>query len=296
MLGRTPTQIKVIRPIRNGAIENFDVACAMFKQFINAGCKQRKLTGFQVVIAVPSGITQIERDAVIDTVQSLGAGKVFLIEGALAGALGAGLPIAEPKCNMVVDIGAGKTEVAVISLGGVVSTRTVRVAGSHMNTAIGNFIKGKYKLLIGKLSAEKIKTTIGNACPDPEDPATLMVKGRDLTSGIPKVIPISPGEIREAISAEIDAILRTVQSVLEEISPELSADVLDRGILLTGGGALLKNFDRFLSEEIGLKVTIPDNPASTIVLGAAKALENLNGSNRHASPIPSPLLVSYKGY
>lgn len=280
MLGKTPAQIEVVRPIRDGAIVNFEVTCAMLKHFIKIGCKRRKLVGFQAVIAVPSGITQIEMDAVIEAVKSAGAGKVFLIEGAVAGALGAGLPITEPTCSMVVDIGGGTTEVAVISLGGVVSSRSVRVAGCRMNTAIKNFIKRKYDLLIGNLSAEKIKTTIGNACPNPKENKTLGVKGRDLTSGIPKVIPIGPKDIREAISAEIGAILQTVRSVLEELPPELAADVLDKGILLTGGGALLNNLDQLLSEEIGLAITVPKNPSSTVVLGAAKVLEDLDGFNR----------------
>jgi rod shape-determining protein MreB len=280
MLGKTPAQIEVVRPIREGAIVNFEAACAMLKHFIKIGCKRRKLARFQAVIAVPSGITQIEMDAVIEAVKSAGAGKVFLIEGAVAGALGAGLPITEPTCSMVVDIGGGKTEVAVISLGGVVTSRSVRVAGCRMNTAIKNFIRRKYGLLIGNLSAEKIKTTIGNACPNPKENRVIKVKGRHLTSGIPKAIPIGPKDIREAISVEIGTILQTVRSVLEELPPELAADVLEKGILLTGGGALLNNLDQLLSEEIGLAITVPDNPSATVVLGAAKVLEDLNGFNR----------------
>jgi rod shape-determining protein MreB len=280
MLGKTPPQIEVVRPIRDGVIVNIGATCAMLKHFIKIGCKRRKLVGFQAVIAVPSGSTPIEMDAVIEAAESAGAGRVFLIEGAVAGALGAGLPIAEPTCNMVVDIGGGTTEVAVISLGGVVSSRSVRVAGCRMNTAIKNFIKRKYDLLIGNLSAEKIKTTIGNACPNPKEKKTLRVKGRDLTSGIPKVIPIGPKDIREAISEEIGAILQTVRSALEELPPELAADVLDKGILLTGGGALLDNLDQLLSKEIGLAITVPENPSSTVVLGAAMVLEDLDRFNR----------------
>ena len=295
MWGKTPNRIKVIHPIRDGAIVNFEATCAMLKHFIKVGCKQRKLSGFQVVVVVPSDTTKIELNAVIDAVKSVGAGKVFTIAGTVAGAIGAGLPIAEPKCNMVVDIGGGTTEVAVVSLGGVVSSRSIRVAGSRMNTAIKNFMKRKYKLLIGNLSAEKIKTTIGNACPDPKDKSTLRVKGRDLTSGIPKVIIIGPKDIREAISLEIGAILRTVRSVLEEIPPELAADVFDQGILLTGGGALLTNIDQLLSEELGLAISVPDNPSSTVVLGAAKALEDLDGFMRSTKSTPTPILESYKG-
>ena len=290
MLGKTPDQIEVVRPIREGAIVNFEATCAMLKHFIKIGCKRRKLAGFQAVIAAPSGITRIEMDAVIEAVKSAGAGKMFLIAGAVAGALGAGLPIAEPKCSMIVDIGGGKTEVAVISLGGVVCSRSVRVAGCRMNTAIKNFIKRKYNLLIGNLSAEKIKTTIGNARPNPEDKTTLKVKGRHLTSGIPKVIPIGPKDIREAISVEIGIILQTVRSVLDELPPELAADVLEKGILLTGGGALLTNIDQLLSKEIGLAITVPENPSSTVVLGAAKILEDLDDFNRSAKSTPTPFL------
>jgi len=279
MLGKTPAQIKVVHPIRDGAIVNFDVTCAMLKHFIKIGCKRRKLTGFLAVITVPSGITQIEMDAVIEAAKSAGAGKVFLIEGSVAGALGAGLPITEPTCSMVVDIGAGTTEVAVLSLGGVVSSRSVKVAGCSMNTAIKSFIKHKYDLLIGNLSAEKIKTTIGNAFPNPKGKKTIWVKGRHRTSGIPKVIQIGPKDIREAISAEIEAILQTVRSVLEDLPPELAADVLDKGILLTGGGALLNNIDQLISKEIGLAITVPENPSSTVILGAAKVLEDLDGFN-----------------
>ena len=280
MQGKTPAQIEVVHPIRDGAIANFEATGAMLKHFIKTGCKRRKLSGFQAVIVVPSGITQIEKEAAIEVIQSAGADKVFLIEGPVAGALGAGLPITEPTCNMVVDIGGGTTEVAVISLGGVVSSRSVRVAGCRMNTAITNFIKRKYGLLIGNLSAEKIKTTIGTASANPEGNKTLKVKGRDLNTGMPKVIRIGPKEIREAISVEIGAILQTVRSVLEELPPELAADVLDKGILLTGGGALLHDLDQFLSEEIGLAITVPKNPSSTVVHGAGKVLEDLDGFNR----------------
>ncbi|MEJ2285829.1 MAG: rod shape-determining protein [Desulfobacterales bacterium] len=280
MQGKTPAQIEVVHPIRNGAIANFEATGAMLKHFIKAGCKRRKFSGFQAMIAVPSGITQKEMEAAIGVVKSAGADKVFLIEGPVAGALGAGLPITEPTCNMVVDIGGGTTEVVVISLGGVVSRRSVRVAGCRMNTAISNFIKRKYDLLIGNLSAEIIKTTIGTACPNPKGKKSLNVKGRDLTTGMPRVIQIGPGEIREAISVEIGAILQTVRSVLEELPPELAADVLDRGILLTGGGALLEDLDQLLSEEIGLTITVPKNPSSTVVQGAARVLDDMDGFNQ----------------
>ena len=279
MLGKAPHQIKVIRPIQDGTIVNCEATCAMLKHFIKIGCQQRKLAGFQAVIVVPSGITQIEMDAATEVVKSAGANKVFFIEGAVAGAIGAGLPVTEPTCNMIADIGGGTTEVAVISLGGVVSSRSIRVGGCHMNTAIKSLIKRKYDLLIGNLSAERIKTTIGTACPIPNGNKTLKVKGRHLTTGMPKVIRIGPKEIREAISVEIGAILKAVRSVLEELPPELAADALDKGILLTGGGALLHNLDQFLSEEIGLAITVTKNPSSTVVYGAGKVLEDLDGLN-----------------
>jgi rod shape-determining protein MreB len=280
MQGKTPAHIEVVHPIRNGAIANFEATGAMLKHFINAGCQRRKLSRFQAVIAVPSGITQIEMEAAIEVIKSAGVDKVSLIQGPVAGALGAGLPITEPTCNMVVDIGSGTTEVAVISLGGVVSSRSVRVAGCRMNTAIANFIKRKYDLLIGNLSAERIKTTIGTACPKPKGNKTLEVRGRDLTTGLPRVIQIGSGDIRKAISVEIGAILQTVKSVLEELPPELAGDVLDNGILLTGGGALLNDLDLLLSEEIGLKITVPNNPSSTVVQGAARVIEDLDGFNQ----------------
>jgi rod shape-determining protein MreB len=280
MQGKTPAQIEVVHPIRNGAIANLEATGAMLKYFIKAGCKRRILSGFEAVIAVPSGITHVEMEAAIEVVKSAGADRVFLIEGPVAGALGAGLPITEPTCNMVVDIGGGTTEVAVISLGGVVSRRSVRVAGGRMNTAITNFIRRKYDLMIGDLSAEKIKTTIGTACRNPNGKETLEVKGHDLTTGMPRVIQIGPKEIREAISVEIGAILQTVRSVLEDLPPELASDVLDKGILLTGGGALLHDLDQFISEQIGLPVSVPKNPSSTVVQGAARVLENMDGFNQ----------------
>ena len=280
MLGKTPEHIRVIQPLRDGAIDNIEATCAMLKHFIKTVRNNRKLARLHAVIAVPSGITQIEMAAVIEAAESAGAHRVFLIEGTVAAALGADLPVTEPICSMVVDIGGGTTEVAVISLAGIVSSKSIKVGGNRMNAAIKNFIKRQYNLLIGDSWAEKIKIQIGNACPDRQNQKTLMMKGRDLTSGIPKLIPIDSEKILEAISEPIDSIVQIVRSTLEEIPPELSADVLERGILLTGGGAMLTNIDKHLYREIGLPTTIPENPQSTVIRGAAKVIENMNDLNR----------------
>jgi rod shape-determining protein MreB len=224
---------------------------------------------------VPSGITQVEKRAVKESAESAGAREVFLIEEPMAAAIGAGLPITEPTCNMIVDIGGGTTEVAVISLAGIVFSRSIRVAGDKMDAAIIQYIKRKYNLLIGEMTSEAIKTTIGNAYPEPKHLETIEVKGRDLVSGIPKILEIDSEEIRVAISEQIDAILETVKIALEQTPPELAADIVDRGIVLTGGGALLKNFDKLLREECGLPITVTEDPLSTVALGSGKALDSI---------------------
>lgn len=210
-----------------------------------------------------------------ESAESAGAREVFLLEEPMAAAIGAGLPISEPTCNMVVDIGGGTTEVAVISLAGIVYSRSLRVAGDKMDAAIIQYIKRKYNLLIGERTSEIIKTTIGNAYPDPDDISTIEVKGRDLVSGIPKILAIDSEEIRVAISEQIDAIVETVKMALEQTPPELAADIVDSGIVLTGGGALLKNLDKLLREESGLPIKITEDPLSTVALGSGMALDNL---------------------
>jgi rod shape-determining protein MreB len=277
MLGKTPDHIRIIRPLRNGCIANIEAACVMLKHLIDKACSSHKFTRLQTVIAVPSGLTQIELQAVIESAKSAGVHKVVLIEGTVAAALGAGLPVTEPTCSMVVDIGGGTTEVAVISLAGVVSSRSIKVAGDLMDMAIQKYIKRNYNFLIGNRWAERIKTAIGNAYPDPQHVDTLDIKGRDLKSGVPRILRLDSQEIRTAIAEQIATIVQTVRAALEDIPPELSADVIDRGILLTGGGALLKNMDKFLGQEVGLPMTVPEDPLSTVVIGAAKLLENLNG-------------------
>jgi rod shape-determining protein MreB len=275
MLGRTPGNIVAIRPMRDGVIADFEVTEAMLRYFIHKVHNRRTFVRPRIIIAVPSGITQVEKRAVKESAESAGAREVFLIEEPMAAAIGANLPITEPTCNMVVDIGGGTTEVAVISLAGIVYSRSVRVAGDKMDSAIIQYIKRKYNLLIGEMTSEVIKMTIGDASPDPQDLETIEVKGRDLASGIPKILSIDSEEIRVAISEQIDSIIETVKIALEQTPPELSADIVDRGIILTGGGALLKNLDKFLREETSLPITISEDPLTTVALGSGKALDNL---------------------
>lgn len=276
MLGRTPGNIVAIRPMQDGVIADFEVTEAMLRHFIQKVHRRSKFIRPKVIIAVPSGITQVEKRAVKESAESAGARDVFLIEEPMAAAIGAGLPITEPICNMVVDIGGGTTEVAVISLAGIVYSRSIRVAGNKLDAAIMQYIKRNYNLLIGERTAEMIKTSIGNAYPDPEDLETIEVKGRDLVSGIPKILAIDSEEIRGAISEQIDAILETVKIVLEQAPPELAADIVDRGIVLTGGGALLKNLDKLLREETGLPITVTEDPLSTVVMGSGKVLDAID--------------------
>ena len=276
MLGRTPGNIVAIRPMQDGVIADFEVTEAMLRHFIQKVHRRSKFIRPKIIIAVPSGITQVEKRAVKESAESAGAREVYLIEEPMAAAIGAGLPITEPICNMVVDIGGGTTEVAVISLAGIVYSRSIRVAGNKLDSAIMQYIKRNYNLLIGERTAEMIKTSIGNAYPDPEDLETIEVKGRDLVSGIPKILAIDSEEIRGAISEQIDAILETVKIVLEQAPPELAADIVDRGIVLTGGGALLKNLDKLLREETGLPITVTEDPLSTVVMGSGKVLETID--------------------
>ena len=277
MLGRTPGNIVAIRPMRDGVIADFEVTEAMLKYFIKKVHNNRSaLVRPRIVIAVPSGITQVEKRAVRESAESAGARDVFLIEEPMAAAIGSELPITEPTCNMVVDIGGGTTEVAVISLAGIVYTRSLRVAGDKMDAAISQHIKRKYNLLIGERTAELIKIEIGNAYPEAGNIETIEVKGRDLVSGIPKILAIDSEEVRVAISEQIDAIVETVRIALEQTPPELAADIVDRGIVLTGGGALLKNLDKLLKEKSGLPIVVADDPLSTVAIGCGKALDHID--------------------
>ncbi len=275
MLGRTPGNIIAIRPMKDGVIADFEITEAMLRHFIRKVHNRRSLIRPRIIIAVPSGITPVEKRAVRESAESAGAREVYLIEEPMAAAIGAGLPITEPICNMVVDIGGGTSEVAVISLAGIVYAKSVRMGGDKMDEAILQFVKRTYNLLIGERTAEIIKTTIGNAYPGSEM-ETMDVKGRDLVTGIPKIININSEEVRQAIQEQIDTIVVAVKTALEQTPPELAADIVDRGICLTGGGALLKNLDILLHQETGLPIKIADDPLSTVVMGSGRALDNLN--------------------
>jgi len=274
MLGRTPGNIVAIRPMKDGVIADFEITEAMLRHFIRKVHNRGSLIRPRIIVCVPSGITPVEKRAVRESAQSAGAREVYLIEEPMAAAIGAGLPITEPICNMVVDIGGGTSEVAVISLAGIVYSKSVRVGGDKMDEAILQYIKRTYNLLIGERTAEIIKTTIGNAFPG--EPESMDVKGRDLVSGIPKIININSDEVRLAIQEQIDAIVAAVKTALEQTPPELAADIVDRGIYLTGGGALLKGLDDLLKQETGLPIKIADDPLTTVVLGSGRALDNLN--------------------
>jgi rod shape-determining protein MreB len=275
MLGRTPGSIVAIRPMKDGVIANFEITEAMLKYFISEVHNRRKLVRPRIVIGVPSGITQVEKRAVRDSAESAGAREVYLIEEPMAAAIGVGLPIQEPSGNMIVDIGGGTTEVAVISLSGIVYSRSMRIGGDVMDETIVNYMKRKYNLLIGERTGEDIKVRLGSAVSVGET-LTLEVKGRDLVAGMPKTLLINDAEIREALAEPIGNIVETVRSALERTPPELAADIIDQGIVLAGGGALLRGLDVLLREETGLPVTIAEDALSAVVLGAGRLLDDLD--------------------
>ena len=277
MLGRTPGNIVAIRPMRDGVIADFDITEAMLRHFILSVHNRRALVRPRIIVSIPSGITQVERRAVRETVESAGAREIYLIEEPMAAAIGAGLPITEPISSMVVDIGGGTTEVALISLAGIVYSKSVRVAGDKIDDEIVQYMKRKYSLLIGERAGEVVKTTIGCAFPDPSKEIRKMeVKGKDLLSGIPKSLEINSDEIREAIMKPISLIVDAIKDALENTPPELAGDIADRGIVLTGGGALLRNIDLLIRAETGLPITIADDPLSTVARGAGIALDQLD--------------------
>ncbi|KFZ44724.1 rod shape-determining protein MreB [Smithella sp. SC_K08D17] len=275
MLGRTPGNIVAIRPMRDGVIADFDMTEAMLKHFILCVHNRKSLVRPRIIVAVPSGITQVERRAVREAVESAGAREIYLIEEPMAAAIGAGLPVSEPTSSMVVDIGGGTTEVAVISLSGIVYSKSVRVAGDKIDEAIVQYMKRKHNLLIGERTAEIIKIEIGCAYPF-EEIKIGSIKGRDLISGIPKITETNSEEIREAINEQVTFIVDAVKDTLENSPPELAGDIVDRGIVLTGGGALLQNIDILIREETGLPITITDDPLSAVARGAGIALDQLN--------------------
>jgi rod shape-determining protein MreB and related proteins len=275
MLGRTPGNIHAVRPLRDGVIADFEITEAMLRYFIKRAQTRSTLVKPRIIICVPFGITEVEKRAVKESAESAGAREVFLIEEPMAAAIGAGLPITEPSGNMVVDIGGGTTEVAVISLAGIVYSQSVRVGGDKMDEAIVAYMKRKYNLLIGDQTAERVKCSIGNAYPG-DEVETMEVKGRDLVAGVPKTVVVNSDEIRDALSEPINTICEAVMAALERTPPELSADIVDKGIVLTGGGAQLKNLDVLLREETGLPVMVSDDPVSAVVMGSGKTLDHLD--------------------
>ncbi len=275
MLGKTPGNIVAIRPMKDGVIADFEITGAMLRHFILRVHNRRTFVRPRIIISIPSGITPVERRAVKETAESAGAREVYLIEEPMAAAIGAGLPITEPVSSMVVDIGGGTTEVAVISLAGIVYSKSVRVAGDRIDNAIVQYIKRKYSLLIGERTGEMIKIAIGCAYPDNEL-KTVDVKGRDLISGIPKIVEINSEEVMEAMAEPVSVIVNAIRDALENAPPELAGDIVDRGIVLAGGGALLRNLDVLLREETGLPITIADDPLSAVARGAGMALDELD--------------------
>ncbi len=275
MLGRTPGDIEAIRPMRDGVIADFDVAEDMIKHFIRKVHNRRSFANPQIIVCVPSGATAVERRAIQESALSAGARRVKLIEEPMAAAVGAGLPVSEPTGSMIVDIGGGTTEVAVLSLGGIVYSRSVRVGGDKMDDAIIAYIRRHHNLLIGEASAERIKKAIGSAVmpPNGSDGDVVSIKGRDLMNGVPKEITISERDISESLAEPVGQITEAVKIALEATPPELAADIVDKGIVLTGGGALLRNLDQLLRDATGLPVSIADEPLSCVALGTGKALE-----------------------
>ena len=276
MLGRTPGNIQAIRPLREGVIADFEVAEEMIKHFIRKVHNRRSFASPMIVICVPSGSTAVERRAIQESAESAGARRVYLIEEPMAAAIGAGLPVTEPTGSMVVDIGGGTTEVAVLALGGIVYSRSVRVGGDKMDEAIIAYIRRNHNRLVGESSAERIKEEIGSACPPEDgDGPTMEIKGRDLMQGVPRELTISQRQVAESLAEPVGAIIKTVKVALEHTAPELAADIVDKGIVLTGGGALLGNMDYVLRHATGLPVSLADDPLSCVVLGTGRALEEM---------------------
>jgi rod shape-determining protein MreB len=275
MLGRVPGTIEVIRPLRNGVIADFECTMAMLRYFITKVHRRQRLVRPRIIIGVPSGITQVEKRAVRESGELVGARAVYLIEEPMAAAIGAGLPITEPIGNMILDIGGGTTEVAVISLAGVVYSRSVRIAGDAMDEAIVAYVKRKYNLLIGERTGENIKISLGTAIPEPQ-PRTMLIRGRDMLTGLPKTVQISSAEVYDAMTESVQAIVNTVQAALERTPPELVADIIDQGIVMAGGGALLPGLDTLLREETGLPIAVAEEPLFSVVHGVSQVLDDID--------------------
>jgi rod shape-determining protein MreB len=274
MIGRTPGNIVAIRPLKDGVIADFDTTERMLRYFIQKVHKRRHLAKPRIVVCVPSGITGVEQRAVKDAGYAAGARKVYIIEEPMAAAIGSGLPVHEPTGNMVVDIGGGTTEVAVISLGGIVTAQSIRIGGDELDNAIIQYVKKEYSLLLGERTSEEIKMAIGSAFPIPDEPHAE-IRGRDLVSGLPKTIVVSAEEIRKALEEPVNQIVDAVKTTLDKCPPELSGDIMDRGIVLTGGGALLKGLDERLKHETGMPILIADDPLDSVALGSGKCVEEL---------------------
>jgi rod shape-determining protein MreB len=273
MIGRTPSNIVVVRPLKDGVIADFDVTERMLRYFIQQVHRRRAFAKPRIVVAVPSGITSVEQRAVKEAGYQAGARRVFIVEEPMAAAIGSGMPVHEPTGNMIVDIGGGTTEVAVISLGGVVTSQSVRTGGDEIDQAIISYVKKEYSLMLGERTAEEIKMSIGSAFPLPEEPSAE-IRGRDLVSGLPKTIVVSAEEIRRAIEEPVSDIIDAIKVTLDKCPPELAGDVMDRGIVLTGGGALLRNLDERLRHETGMPVLVADNPLHSVALGSGKCVED----------------------
>jgi rod shape-determining protein MreB len=272
MIGRTPGNIVAIRPLKDGVIADFDTTERMLRYFIQKVHKRRHLAKPRIVVCVPSGITGVEQRAVKDAGYAAGARRVYIIEEPMAAAIGAGLPVHEPTGNMVVDIGGGTTEVAVISLGGIVTSQSIRTGGDELDAAIIQYVKKEYSLMLGERTSEEIKMAIGSAFPSPDEPHAE-IRGRDLVSGLPKTIVVSAEEIRKAIEEPVNSIIDAVKTTLDKCPPELSGDVMDRGIVITGGGALLKGIDERLRHETGMPIHITDRPLDSVAMGSGKCIE-----------------------
>jgi rod shape-determining protein MreB and related proteins len=273
MIGRTPGNIVVVRPLKDGVIADFDVTERMLRYFIQQVHRRRAFAKPRIVVAVPSGITSVEQRAVKEAGYQAGARRVYIVEEPMAAAIGSGMPVHEPTGNMIVDIGGGTTEVAVISLGGVVTSQSVRVGGDEIDQSIISYVKKEYSLMLGERTAEEIKMSIGSAFPLPDEPSAE-IRGRDLVSGLPKTIVVSAEEIRRAIEEPVSDIIDAIKVTLDKCPPELAGDVMDRGIVLTGGGALLRNLDERLRHETGMPVLVADNPLHSVALGSGKCVED----------------------
>ncbi len=276
VIGRTPGSIKAVRPLKDGVIADFDITTSMLQEFIKKALKGRAFTKARVIICIPSGVTAVERRAVKEATQNAGAKRVSIIEEPMAAAIGAGLPVSEPTGSMIVDIGGGTSEVAVISLGGIVTSRSVRVAGDEFDASIINYIKKKYNLLIGERTAENIKIGIGSAYPYADNEPVMDIKGRNLMNGLPENITVTSEEIRDALSEPLSNVTEAIKITLEKTPPELAADIIDQGIMLAGGGALLKGLDLLINHETGMPVKIAERPLDCVADGTGAVLENID--------------------